>query len=616
MIDVNVDVYAAQGAAKRFAENNGLRVVFEDNWPGMPRTDGKTIYIPKVRAGMSRGDLQKWWSFLIHETRHCTERGQKAFTFSKEYDVQPMENLDGLLLNLFEDTVVDNIDRGQYRGMDETVSKQKKICMEELIKDKNSAIHETVYSPKSEEQRIVGTSILLDAYVRQGYLPDMVGLVDEVRNGDPPIDAEVARRTEKAIRLCSDDLMKLVEEVEQNDTKDVYEFVRDYLKTVHDMEIPPPKPRPKPKDGEEEGECEGEGEGRPGDKGSREGKEVGDKEGEGKRKELLKAVFEELLDNHDPSFEAKRRVGDIHTDYKESYSRKYKAPNPDEMIVVNHRNKTITDALGNPSTWGTFDQWEYSRTWMEEFYNKEKVRDSLAGDVRRLIQTETRTRVSKNLKKGKLDNTRLYKVGMKGTPADFQKRVFWTHEHKYSVKETIVSLGCDFSGSMSGDKIVTAVHATDLLADVCTSINVNHEVWGFTTLGAYPTHMLFKQFGEKVQRSEIVNRMLQGCNHMENNNDGDNVLLAYQRMRAVPAQRKIMIVLSDGCPAGPRGDIDWWTKQCVDGIVNKGDVELHGIGIMDSSVKRYYPSYSVIRDVRELEAALLEVLKHKLIKQL
>ena len=101
---------------------------------------------------------------------------------------------------------------------------------------------------------------------------------------------------------------------------------------------------------------------------------------------------------------------------------------------------------------------------------------------------------------------------------------------------------------------------------------------------------------------------------MENNNDGDNVLFAYNRMLATRAKRRIMVVMSDGYPCGPGGDIQWWTKEVAKRIQDQGIVEMHGIGILSDSPKHFYRSSEIINKVEELEPALLRVLKNKLIK--
>ena len=101
---------------------------------------------------------------------------------------------------------------------------------------------------------------------------------------------------------------------------------------------------------------------------------------------------------------------------------------------------------------------------------------------------------------------------------------------------------------------------------------------------------------------------------MGNNNDGDNVLFAYNRLLATRAKRRIMVIMSDGAPSGPGGDIQWWTKEVARKIQDQRIVEMHAIGIMSTAPKYFYDSNEVIHSVDQLEPALLRVLKNKLIQ--
>jgi len=139
---------------------------------------------------------------------------------------------------------------------------------------------------------------------------------------------------------------------------------------------------------------------------------------------------------------------------------------------------------------------------------------------------------------------------------------------------------------------------------------------GFTTNGSssWPLHLLYKPFGVKMLRSQIVENMLTGTGHMGGNADGENIRYAYNRVLAQQAKRRILVVLSDGYPSSGGGDISWFTEQVTKTIQDQGLVELHGIGIMDDAVKNYYDSYDVLNSTEELESTLLSVLKHNVLR--
>ena len=100
---------------------------------------------------------------------------------------------------------------------------------------------------------------------------------------------------------------------------------------------------------------------------------------------------------------------------------------------------------------------------------------------------------------------------------------------------------------------------------------------------------------------------------MSGNSDGESIMWAGERLLARKERKKIMIVLSDGQPAGSggRGIYDF-THRVVKELEKVIDV--HGIGIHSSSVKRYYKSNEVIHDTEALEKAILSVLKNKVLE--
>ena len=340
--------------------------------------------------------------------------------------------------------------------------------------------------------------------------------------------------------------------------------------------------------------------------------------------EELKAIFNEFeRDTHkEPSLEA---VGDLTSGagldlvYEDQRrSGRYIAAPPSNFVIVDYHNGTIVTADGQPVSQLSspdFKDWTQVRPGTLRSATKD-AHDSLSQEVKRYLQSETRTRISRNQKKGKIDQRKLYKLGVQGASSDWQERVFWKKESKLSVKETKVSLVCDISGSMQGQKMKVALRSMDLLGNVCEALGIDYEMAGFTTdwYGQSPVHCLYKPFGIKTQRTQIIKNILGSTAHMSGNADGENVLYAYQRLLAQEAKRRVLIVLSDGQPAAAGGDICKFTNDVTAGIENSGLVELHGIGIMSSAVKGYYKSHDVIHSVNQLEPALLSVLKNTVIR--
>lgn len=76
-----------------------------------------------------------------------------------------------------------------------------------------------------------------------------------------------------------------------------------------------------------------------------------------------------------------------------------------------------------------------------------------------------------------------------------------------------------------------------------------------------------------------------------------------------PEPRKIMLILTDGCP-----DSDYETKAATTRALKDG-IEIAAIGIEDSSVRRYWDNHRVIKTIQELPAAMFGIMEGLLIKQ-
>ena len=145
-----------------------------------------------------------------------------------------------------------------------------------------------------------------------------------------------------------------------------------------------------------------------------------------------------------------------------------------------------------------------------------------------------------------------------------------------------------------------------LLNAAISRIGVPLEIIAFDETGYKPTEVIIKPFNKHISDETMRDRMAWAAeNHlMGGNSDGESILYAYNRLIQQRNKRKIMIVLSDGSPASCRGDADWFTKQVVKEIEKKREVELYGIGIMDSNVERIYKHHAVINRAEDLEDAI------------
>lgn len=182
--------------------------------------------------------------------------------------------------------------------------------------------------------------------------------------------------------------------------------------------------------------------------------------------------------------------------------------------------------------------------------------------------------------------------------------------------EAAVQLVIDMSGSMSGQKAIEAMRAAFVFADSLSKVNVPIEVVGFysdrmqvTTGWSYRNGNIdmpvFKQFTDPMRSAMWKLGLVSPCIHSclgGQNADGDSLLMAWRRLRRRPEKRKVMIVFSDGRPSTSGiGNESAHLQNVVRSIIAQGG-EPFGVGIMDGSVKYFYPDCIVIGNAEELPA--------------
>lgn len=154
-----------------------------------------------------------------------------------------------------------------------------------------------------------------------------------------------------------------------------------------------------------------------------------------------------------------------------------------------------------------------------------------------------------------------------------------------------------------------------LLNDAMNKIGVPVEILGFsqTFEGArsHNQHLIHAAFGKRASAVDIIESM--DSVNLANNDDGAAIMWAHSRLIRHKAKRKILIVLSDGQPACAQAGAYPFTKKVVEEIETKSPVEIYGIGILDRNVEHIYKSHEVITSPAQLEPALLNIVKSKII---
>ncbi|NMB33933.1 MAG: hypothetical protein GX992_06870, partial [Clostridium sp.] len=156
-----------------------------------------------------------------------------------------------------------------------------------------------------------------------------------------------------------------------------------------------------------------------------------------------------------------------------------------------------------------------------------------------------RSASERNLRKGKLDLGALWKVGVKD-PAIFQKKSL-----PGSDPDLAVYLLVDCSGSMARNnggggpsRMQVARSAALVLAEACIALQIPYWVTGFTAEfhGPIVTHL------SAVDISSQSPSAIASLSARADNRDGFSIRVAGEELAIYPEKKKILIVLSDGCP--------------------------------------------------------------------
>lgn len=258
---------------------------------------------------------------------------------------------------------------------------------------------------------------------------------------------------------------------------------------------------------------------------------------------------------------------------------------------------------------------------------------SIQKDLERAVSARSMARWQGGMRKGRLNPANLAKA------ACGDDRVFRQKEEAMS-KDVAVELVVDMSGSMRmGGKIGLAARAAYALASTLDRIGIKCEVICFTTkempnnvlneMHSAERHLgsgqhfsrydalympVVKGFNERMS-TDVKNRFgwLPNIDDMRSNIDGESIRIAANRLLMRKERGKIMMVLSDGMPAGTSyADLNAHLVKTVEEITKQG-VKTVGIGIMTDAVKRFYPKSVVLNNVNDLPSTVIRELRQLLI---
>lgn len=590
-----IDLVAVQRAVNILAQRAGLRVryVREQMFATEP---GGTLVIQRPQLNWTNDMLRVWRNAVCHEIGHWLPECRDIFPLlvSKKIDTT---NVFGACLNIVDDYRNDSNRCAVYPG-----TRSDKVFTTEYLITRN-------WIPQIMKDE---TQVELANRVINTMVAASVGMlsIDE---------RELAKTFTSIVTVLNAEQQGWIDTMQHggwferwyklDSAVSEWHFVKDILKEVFKLpedqvdEMADQSNAQGQGEGEEDGEGEeGKGKGKGSDGEIRE-----DSDGDPAKtvsRQIVTVKYDEMMGQRKHAQKNKSLQG-IHIDYDGSTYRSYDPHTPE------------TTRIAYPEDCQESGDY-YSRAWQEwiERAMAESAVATISQQARRFLQTETRKLFKPNERRGKLDTRKLSRLVTHNPQSSLAPAIFKQQAQKHAI-DTCVSVLIDCSGSMrSMDKYPLAVAAAWGMIDICNTLRIPIEVAAFTEYYSDRNdHFIFKEFDKKVTKEKIVERGAITGEHMQSNADGDNILIAYNRILQRPEPKKLILVMSDGSPAGSRGDAMAFTKEVVRNIEKDHRADIMGIGILDRNVELIYHNCRVIGAASEIPSALIDVLKANVISK-
>lgn len=601
------------------ASRADMKVVWEkDN--EIPRTNGKTIWLPHITANMTIQQYATLKHYVAHEVDHV------RFTDFKAVKNEPtcQEGIYGACLNMVEDLRVEKKGSEEYLG-DRLNSGN---VQSERIGVIGTNMHKHMKEGGPAQEMIKSALPLLDWSHKHwtNMYPAVAGSagVFEEACADDPDSAKYKARFDKSdydavLKNLSStaDAVKLAERI----AREVYEVDPDEERRKAQKQR-----KQKAKAEEVEGENDGQKDGNEGEvKGEGESKDKKEPKGKGDKgkmgkggdkprdREMTVDYTNAMLDPHDQP--GMSRHG-LHIKYKDSdFDVDYYSPAKADDYRVWKRDETESSSLS-----GTHRHCDAEELIQEMKGVIRRTNPNFAHKVRIVLQVRAKDKVQYGMKRGQLNQGSLHRLAVDSP--HYAERVF-KRKVTSDVLDSCVFLLVDQSGSMSGAKFIHAAVAAAMMNEVVGNVlHIPTYIASFTDFGVTPSGNGERQniFIHRSWQDQLLNNesllasFARAANQgMCNNADGDAVMWAYNKIAGQKQRRKLIIVFSDGQPAGGcRGNVAWYTKHVVQGIEKETPVNIVGIGIQDKNVSHIYKEHYVIHEVSKLEEALLSTIERKL----
>jgi cobalamin biosynthesis protein CobT len=270
-----------------------------------------------------------------------------------------------------------------------------------------------------------------------------------------------------------------------------------------------------------------------------------------------------------------------------------------------------------------------SAAWRELRAQARAETAPLKEKLERALSADERSRWRREQERGEIDRTALAKLAT--SPA---YRTPFRTLRTAKGRDVAVTLLIDRSGSMAGRKIELARLCASALCDALTQLSFDCEVLGYCSLESPQMKQLherqrsagvdLRRYNRFVERLDlkVYKRFgatdLSGiaaidCGH--ENPDGEALAWAATRLADHPAERRILMVFSDGYPSTGDGDPQVLRSDLRERVaaIGRRGIELVGIGVLTDAVEDFYPHNVVVSRLAELPSTVFSVLSTMLL---
>lgn len=551
-----IDSYGYFVAASRIAESDGVKLVQQEGL-ACPYTNGVTVYVPPLSPYAKRKEVVHWLANIYHELGHNSPGYREVFDIAKSKGVDMNSPL-GRIWNIVEDCRQEKNKRGDYPGRDSVLSESNAMHISDIINKVSAS------GIKPDVQYLFDIQAL-SVIERGDWQPHVTELVDDFASFMSPEGKE--KLTPFLPRLAS-----------LRTAMEGYELSLELLETLGF---------------EPSGGGDGEGEGKPEEAGGDPGKssETGaeetpgdpgsDDEGTPEEDKGEEGLTDEDMILHDHSLDMSDR-------YPES-------------------TKAGDESAFQPWTKMRIERARPGRV-NSKIRKHYEAGEALSHKVKNLFQANTQTRWKSRQEEGRLDSRQLYRVRTEDAQDVFKRK-----RRHLDARRTALMLMVDASGSMFPRRWGIASAAAALMVDSLQPLNMEVNVTAFSESSEVGcNHRILKDWKERLNGEDMLKRIGMWKPEHVQNSDGESLMWGYSQIMQRSADRRIMIVLSDGQPCCDNpGRAGKYTKDVILELERR--IEVYGIGLETTSVEKYYTDHVVLWDVSELEQTLLDVIKSKIL---